>query len=1709
MYGPSVCFGVATPTFCVGRRAVSVKLSLLLLNLVAKAFDNNKENPAVEQPPVSVSTQSERAEGAPIAMQAHSMPGQAIPGQPMPGQKRRAHMVKAILLILFGLLLFLTGAVGVLYSSWFQESARRAVVAMMNNRPGTDFALDRLRIWFPLDVRLEGLVWAVDGDTMVAAGQLHARVAPLGLLDGRVDLDSACLIRGQYNMGNADSATMMRIHGDTIRLARSTVRLKPMCIDVSDGLIAGGDFSLWINPNPPVSKDTATASTPLQVNVHRLQIRRLRYAMSLMPTIDSLGATIGAAQLRDARIDLTAQTVDVASLIGHRLDATYLVPDSVQIASTVVAPPDTTSVSAQWTVRVGKIMFDQSSGLYTTHGLKPQPGLDFAYIQADRMTLCVDSFYNRQTTVRLPISITATERCGLTLAAAGCLNITDVGMAFDGFRLTTASGTDLSADGFLGTGDLATDPTVPLRIKAGGSLAAADAALMFPWMATYLRPLPSGAAVSADIDADGTAGKIGINKLTVGIPGVMRLVGNGTVLSMMDPAKLGADISMRGQIGNVNPWIDLLMPRSGLTVPTMRATAHLAMHGNSYTGNLHAATAAGDISLDGDMHGRGPDYAVTARARNFPVNAFMAGIGIGAVTADISAEGHGLDPALSTTHADVHLDIARLEYQGEQYSDIRGTVSLADRHADIDLASGNPGMEMAVTGSADFAPDSYTVSGTINVTDLDLKKLKLSETPARLAFDTQIDASFNTALTDVAATVRLPKLTYKTDVGSFTVDQVTAHLNAADSVTNASVRNRDLYAFFSTPNGLTALGNSVSRVMPVLDGLMAQHRISVVELQKALPEFNLMIDGGRDNAITQMLAPDKITLNSLQINAANDSLIHLDGRVLGLSSPTIRTDTLSLDVVQRGERLDYAMRIHNRPGTFDNFAKVNLEGYFETNRLGITLSQQNIEGKTGYNIGAHLTLDGDSTATLQFDPVTPTIGYQPWTVNDSNFVTYNFRHRHFDADLRMTTAGSHLSIYTEHAHEHAESMHGADEDLVVDIAGIRLQDWLSINPFAPTVKGDLSASMRLNINGEAVTGKGTMALNGLIYGKERVGDIRTDIDLLTNPGGLINADLSLWIDGAQTMTLKGVLNDSTATSPFNLDFSIIHLPLRAANAFVPGIAKLGGALNGTLDVGGDMAKPVLNGWLQFDSATVNVTMLGSTLRFNEARIPVHDNIVTLDNFAITAANENPLTVNGTVDISELSNPQVDLRLKADNLQLIKTTRAPKGANLYGRAFASLDATISGNMRLMRVDAKAGILSGTNVTYIMTDAQNVISSQQQSDMVKFVNFADSAAMVKADSIIAPETMMLVLDAELNIDDNTTLGVDLGSGSDRVQLNSTGRLNYTMSPLNSGRLIGRLNVNGGYARFSPPMMSEKNFSFDEGSYVSFTGDMMNPTLNIFATDRIRANVTGDGQNSRLIYFDVQLGVTGTLNTMNVKFDLSTDDDATVANELATMSPSQRASQAMNLLITNVYSVGSTRGDANMGGNMLYSFLTSQLNSWAAQTIKGVDLSFGINQYDNVRDGSSTQTTSYSYRVSKALFNDRFKIVVGGNYSTDADADENLSQNLVNDISFEYLLNKSGSMLVRIFRHTGFESILEGEITQTGVGFVYKRKINRIGDMFRFITRLWDHRDKTAPASPAPASPVPSPTAPSPTTPAGTGKRADTTLNPAKDSITHVTL
>ena len=256
-----------------------------------------------------------------------------------------------------------------------------------------------------------------------------------------------------------------------------------------------------------------------------------------------------------------------------------------------------------------------------------------------------------------------------------------------------------------------------------------------------------------------------------------------------------------------------------------------------------------------------------------------------------------------------------------------------------------------------------------------------------------------------------------------------------------------------------------------------------------------------------------------------------------------------------------------------------------------------------------------------------------------------------------------------------------------------------------------------------------------------------------------------------------------------------------------------------------------------------------------------------------------------------------------------------------------------------------------------------------------------------------------------------------------------------------------------RYTPPLISQKNFNITNGSSITWTGDMLNPQLNLNGTERIKTSVSNDDKGARPVDFIIDANVGGTLNSIDLDFDLRCETDMTVQNELQSMSENQRSQAAINLLLYNTYSGTNSAGNINnlTASSALFSFLQSQLNTWAAQTLPGVDLSFGINQYQGAHSGGTE--TSYSYRLAKSLFNDRFKIVVGGEYSTDAKAEEDIASNLFNDISLEYYLNDSGNRYLKLFRHNSYENVVEGQVTETGVAYVLKRKLTNLKNLFTF--------------------------------------------------------
>lgn len=1589
---------------------------------------------------------------------------------------RFTHRIFKILLWILGIVVGLPLLIAVLlYIPPVQNFVVRQACSYVSKSTGMRVSVGHILLKFPLNLKVErATVIEASGDTMALAKNLEVKVALLPLLKGDISLRGLEADSVFYQMNNADSAMWLRANVAYADIGPGNMNFKAGRIDADQAYLRGARVMLAMKDTTTVTPVDTTASSPLTIRAGLVRLEDVDYSMTYPPVIDTLSAHLGSATLRKGLVDIGRRRINASSLKVDGVKAKYLYPAPAESARTAVSTTESVPSDSLWKITADTVSLEAPYALYAMTGAKPIAGMDFNYLEVADTKILLENFMNEGASVGATVKrISTRERCGLTLTADGSFSMDTTAMRARDFNiLTNHSRLKLNAE--MGMGDLAADPSIPVKLLAKGSLSASDAALAFPALAPTVRALPSPRELNVDVAAAGTMGEIRLKKFSAIFPGVLQLSASGDVRNPMDFNRLGGRMEFEGSVNDpsaVRHTLTALRMDSTIRIPALELKGNVDYNPGDIAGKINLRTSGGQLLADGKWNARREGYQANLKLDDFPVDAFMPSLGVRRVTATVSADGRGYNPLRPSSQIHADVDLASLDYRGRLLKDAVLKADLRQGKAEGFLRSANEDANLDLNFAANLTADS--LSGTLNgdIRDLNLYQLGLMEQPCGGSMTLDASGSYIPKNGSFDVTANIGSLAWHMDTLFFLSPEVHLTARSNPSLTYLKLNEESLDATVSIKSSLDSLMPRMDKLLALIDAQVKERKANIAELQSALPPMDAVILSRADNLLTRYLDQTGIGLRDASVMLRNDSLIHFSATAGGVEVGGTPIDSVSFNLNQHGKYLVYSGRMENGPGKLAEWAKVDLRGFLADDKLGVFLDQHNAQGERGYRLGAVASMPSDSIVSLRLAPYDPTIAYKSWELNEDNFLELNLHNLHARANIELSNNSSDIRLFTRATENPTPG--SSPEELVVSLKNVQISDWIALSPFAPQMSGLLSGNVVVHTVDKNIVGMADVGLSDFYYDRSRVGDFRVDLNVAENPASRsLTAQGNLWVNGQKTMTINGSLNDSTATNPFLLDFSMIRFPLAVANPFLPkDVVKLRGTLNGTMKVSGKMAAPVFDGFLQFDSAAAKVVMLGTEFTFSDEKIPVDSNTVHFNKFAINTLNENPLLINGDVDISSLSNVGMDLTLAGNDMLVINSNR-PKGADVYGKGYMSIDARARGNMRMLMCDANVALLAGSTVTYVLSGGTQELTSQATGDMVKFVNFSDTLS-TPVDSVAPP--MALILNASLNIQNNTTINVDLNAnGTNRVSIMGNGLLNYSMSPQNDGRLTGRFTIDEGFVRYSMAVISEKNFKFDPGSWVNFTGDMMNPSFNITARDKVKANVIPeDGGNTRLVDFDVIVTASGSLENMKVAFNLECNEDITIQNQLASMSADQRANQAMNLLLYNRYTGPGTKADASLGGNPLYSFLASQLNSFAANYVKGVDLSFGIDQYDRTRNGTSGTATSYSYQLSKSLLNNRIRIVVGGQYDTDSENDESIAENLVNDISFEYLLNRSGSMYIRVFRHTSYENILEGEITATGVGFVYKRNLNSLRDMFRFRKKKDIAAPPVLPAPPTPGS------------------------------------
>lgn len=1541
-----------------------------------------------------------------------------------------------------------------LYIPPIQNFAISIAKNQIKKSTGMEIGIGSFRLSFPLDVHLKDVyVLTAQNDTMIRAGEAIADVKLLPLLKLDVKLNRLDLDKGYFKMVLPDSSMTLTVNAghlsaddkSSFNLADNKLLLNKVKLD--DGSL-GLYMDVW--KKKPTPEDT-TESKPFYIAANDIELNNFRFGMSMLPTIDTLDCMARKVKLKEGVVDLASNLVKWKMVNLDGGDFRYIQPTPEYVAAHP-APLSEPSTGPPMQIKGDSVGVRGMKALYATKGVVPAAGFDAGYISVDSVAIGMKDFYNESSTVRLPITLLrARERSGLEVVSGqGLVAIDSIGLSLKDLNIRTLY-SQLKATADVPFAMMSLDPKSPMSVRASGRIGLPDVESFMPSLSEFTAKIPSRKPLDFDLNAAGSLASLKIDKLLAEMAGVVRIEADGNVANVLDYKRLKANISLEGDL--MDPELaDQFLAPTDMRIPAFKLQGIVNADGLEYGADIDLLTTAGDLAANGYVGIDTENYNVDLSLHKFDVARYAPTIGVGEITGTVSATGHGFNPMKKRAVTDARVLLKEIVYNKRRLHDISVNANI-DLQGVLSLKanSPNPGLDLDLEATGTIHPDDYKVDLLAHIRDLNLQELGLTDSinsgkgtiylngtasPERWLYDAEIqlvDLDWNLP----SHYIHLP-------------GGLNAKIKATELLTMLDVDSHLTNLHFESPEGLKKVVDSFIAAGDTVMAQIGRRNLVADNINNALPHFDLSLRASGNGLLDQLLLPTGIRVDTVWANINRDSLLRGDVNVRRINSGSMKIDTIGLNFSQRSQLIDYLFHMGNRPGTLDQFAQVDVRGYLGHNRISAFLNQHDIKGNTGYRLGLTAALM-DSIVTVHLTPLKATIAYMPWTINNDNFIDYNVRNHDIDANLLAKSAESSILARTE------PNEYGG-KDLHLNIDNLKIQDFLSLSVFAPPITASVSTDLRVNYEDHVIQGGGRVSLKDFTYDKIAVGDFDLDVNAGYGFGGANNTNLnaSLRINNEPAMNAYASLrSDSTGSmATDSVGLRLTRFPLKVANAFLGNNVLLSGYLNGQMAMSGSFSKPVLNGAITFDTVAVKIPMLGATLKPDETPLKVTDNVVTLDNFQIFAANKNPLTINGSVDARKFTDIRFDIKAHASNLQLINSDKRSK-SDLYGKINLNLDATAKGPLRLLDVTGNVNILGTTDATYrlnMMGDATQ--GGMNADEVVKFVNFNDTTQVAQNDSIVESPLNMRT-DANLRISPGTQLQVLLStSGTDKVQLQPTANLRYFQNYMGDMSVTGSLTLGQGMVRYAFPVIGEKTFEFDPSSMITWTGSLMNPTLNVTATDIMKANVT-QGGNSRLVNFLVTLHASNTIENLKVNFDLATNDDLSIQNELQSMSADQRQTQAMNLLLYGKYSGQGIKANASLDGNVLYSFLESQLNSWVAQHVRGVDLSFGINQYDKSVNGSTSTQTSYSYQVSKSLFNNRFKILVGGNYSTDDSAEENLAQNLFSDVRFEYILKQTQTlnMSVQLFRHYGYESILEGEITEMGLGFVMKRKLSDLRGLFYF--------------------------------------------------------
>ena len=587
-----------------------------------------------------------------------------------------------------------------------------------------------------------------------------------------------------------------------------------------------------------------------------------------------------------------------------------------------------------------------------------------------------------------------------------------------------------------------------------------------------------------------------------------------------------------------------------------------------------------------------------------------------------------------------------------------------------------------------------------------------------------------------------------------------------------------------------------------------------------------------------------------------------------------------------------------------------------------------------------------------------------------------------------------------------------------------------------------------------------------------------------------------WSDLRKSILLNGLLeyrNQPTLdfggayfinTNQLDLRLKFNETDIQFANTLLdPTVARdLNGKIKGVLTVKGTPDKPKLSGKLSVDKGSVKVELLGVKYRFN-GKIDVVEDGFLINNLPLKDEDGNIASMVGTIYHKDFSGFNFDLNLnfeddlsKRDVLNPLKVlsldqfmvlnTNYKDGDVYFGKAYARGTANISGTANKLDILVELETKKGTLINFPMYGVSDIKESE---DFIQFVQKGINNAVVEEK--INFSGVNLDLKFKVTPESNIKLIFDEFSG-DEITAKGFGEINMKLDQLDHLTMNGTYNILKG-SKYNFVMMGiNQPFNIDEGSSISWNGDVLDANLDIKTSIDLKKisilELSPETADKSLLNQDVlcYLNLSDKLLKPIITFDIAAPKAPETGKALirrVTNEQDELNRQFFSLLLVRKFQ--PLKGTVTASGSSAIDLVESQINAALGKLSESYKLNVDYGA-DKVAGDNSVELG-----VKTGLLNDR--LIVSGSFGVENKTDNasgpsnNATQSsLIGDVNIEYLVNEKGTFRVNVFNQSNANSVNEnsGPFTQ-GAGISYHEEFNTWKDfqLFQAVLDVFRKKDK----------------------------------------------